>query len=96
MLRLGPVRIGEEELRWMRWGEERVVVELRWTWEEVPVLLDLHGRVLLRWEHLGRGQGGYTVYIEEGTVRDKLDQSGSGGCVVRLELRERPEKSTLE
>lgn len=51
MLRLGSVRIGEEELRWMRWGGQEVVLGVRWSWEEVPVLLDLHSPLLLKWEH---------------------------------------------
>lgn len=90
MLRLGPVRIGEEELRWMRWSKQEVVLGLCWTWEEIPVLLDLKGPVLLRWDHVRDERAGVRLYAAGGTARVRSEQSGSANCMVKLELTARP------
>lgn len=90
MLKLGSVRIGADELRWMRWTEQKLLLSVRWEWKEVPVLLDLTGPVLLRWEHVDDERAGGFFYATGGTAQGNSERCCSAKCMVRLELIARP------
>lgn len=96
MLELGPVRIGAEELRWMRWNEGKVTLSIQWSWKEVPVLLDLSGRVLLRWEQLDDQHCGYPLDMIGGTVQADRDGATEGQCSVQLELQGCPSGTDMD
>lgn len=46
---LGDIWIALAEVERIAWRESRLRLDLRWTWEEIPVLLGLEAPILLRW-----------------------------------------------
>lgn len=96
VLQIGPVRIGEEELRWMRWSKRGMTISIRWSWREIPVLLDLSGRVQLRWEHPNDQQCGYPFDMIEGTAQADREGATNGRCNVQLRLHGCPSETDMD
>lgn len=82
MLRLGPVRIGSDELSSIMWSERCLTIVFRWEWGEVPVLLDLHSPLLWKWSHHDDGNAGLTVTVRGG----ELSCTDDGDALVTIEL----------
>lgn len=90
MLTLGPVRIRRQELRWMRWSESELVLGLRWQWDEVPVLMELSGDLLLRWDHVRDPSAGVPVKLGEGDATALHNSLDPASCRVQITLEMGP------
>lgn len=70
-MNLGELWIASEEIERIAWEDGELTLELRWSLEEVPVLLGLEGPTLLRWHEDDR-EAGIPVQLKRWKLADGL------------------------
>lgn len=61
-MHLGDIWIAPQEVERITWREGHLKLDLRWSWEDLPVLLNLKPPTLLRW-HADDPEAGLPVEL---------------------------------
>lgn len=86
MLRLGTVRLAHDEIRWIRWSVTDITLGLRWSWDELPVLLDMTEPVLFSWQTVDDAKAGFQVRLRQGRSHCRKQDFAHHDCLVELVL----------